>query len=115
MRTHNSRLERRLNLLGNEPLPVDVPREERVVLNVGGSVDSEPVGRIPIEQSDEQRASLGANLLREAKRVLEDLAVHFVGVLVVKGRETRELRDANEARVSTSLSVRRGNRRRTIS
>jgi len=90
--THNSRLERRLNLLGDQLLPVDVPREERMVLDIRRSVDSQPMSWIPVEQTDEKRPSFGPNLLGEPKRILEDLAVHLVGVLVVEGRETGELR-----------------------
>lgn len=87
----DGRLKRRLDLLGDEPLPVDVPSEKRMVLDVERTVDAQPLGRVPIEEPDEERAGLGANLLREAERVLQNLAVHLVRVLVIKGRETGEL------------------------
>ena len=89
--THNSRLERRLNLLLPQLLEIYVSGEEGVVLDLLGAIHAESPRRVTIEQSSEQRSSFGTALVREAKRVRKDLAVHFVGVLVVEWWETSEL------------------------
>lgn len=88
-----------------------MPREEGMVLDVGGSVDSQPMSRIPVEQADEERPSFGAYLLGEAERVLEDLAVHLVGVLVVEGRKTSELRENDETQGGEGQFEAKGQRR----
>lgn len=82
--TNDSRLERRLDLFAHEFLPVDMPREEGVVLDVLGPVATESMGRVPIEESDEERAGLRVDFLGESERLLEDLAVHLVRVFVIE-------------------------------
>ena len=68
-----------------------MPCKERVVANLARAVDAEPLGRVAVEEADEERPGVRVDLLGEAERVLEDLAVHLVRVLVVERREASEL------------------------
>ena len=73
--THDARLERRLDLLGQEQLPVDRLGEERMALDLLGPVDAESLRRIARQEPGQQRARVRGDLVREAQRVLQDLGV----------------------------------------
>lgn len=69
---------------------VDVFGKEGVILDILGAVDAKPLARISIKQTGQKRSGFRTNTIGEAQRFGENLAVHFVGVFVVKGRKTSE-------------------------
>lgn len=65
--------------------------KEWVIPDILCALDTESFGRISIEQFGQEIASLGTHIFWESQWVRQDLAVHFVCVLVVERREAGQL------------------------
>ena len=85
--TYDTGLERWLNLLCHQSIPIDVPGEERMPLDLVTAVITQPPLRIPLQQSGHHTPCFRGDIRREVERVGEDPLVHDVDVLVVKRRQ----------------------------
>jgi len=85
--TYNTGFEWWLDLLRHQPVPIDVSGEERVPLNLVSAVVTQPLLRVPLQQSSHHAPRFGRDVGREVERVGEDPLVHNVHVLVVEGRQ----------------------------
>lgn len=65
--------------------------KERVVLDLLSSVNAQPLSRVSVQQLGQQRPGIRTDFFGEPQWVLQDLAVHFVGVLIVEGRKSGQL------------------------
>ena len=74
----DARLERGLNLLLCEPVPVDLV-EERVALDLFGAVYAQTLRRVAREEAGEDRSRTGGDPVWEEERVAQDLLIHLVG------------------------------------
>ena len=84
-RTHHwarhARLERRLDLLLDELLEVDVVCKEGVRSDLLRSVDSETLRRVSREETGEDTAGLDPAIVSKYQRIRQNLLVHDIGVL----------------------------------
>ena len=80
-RAGDGRLERRLNLLLEQLVEIDVFRKEGISLDLFRAVDTKPLCWVARKQASEDAARLRAYVVAEDERVLQDLLVHLLGVL----------------------------------
>lgn len=87
--TYHIGLEAGLILSLQQLAPVNAV-EEVVRLDLGGALGSQTLLCVAVEEAGQKVACSGGDDLgpREMQRLSEDLAVHVVGVLVVKGWKT---------------------------
>jgi len=85
--TYDTGLEWWLNLLCHQSIPIDVPGEERVPLDLVTAVITQPPLRVPLQQSGHHTPRFRGDIGREIERVGEDPLVHDVDVLVVERRQ----------------------------
>lgn len=85
--TYHTGLERWLNLLCHQPIPVDIPGEERMSLDLIPAVITQPPRRIPLQQSGHHAPRFRGDVRREVERVGEDPLVHDVHVLIIERRQ----------------------------
>lgn len=79
-------LEGRLNLFGHQLLPVNVSGKEGMILDILCAIHAQPPRRVSIEQECQYGTRFRSHVIGEPKGILQDLAVHFVGILVVEWR-----------------------------
>ena len=77
----HARLERRLDLLLNKLLEVDVVRKERVRPDLLRPVHAQALRRVSREQARQYTPRLHTDVVPEHERVVQDLLVHVVRVL----------------------------------
>ena len=103
--TANARLERRLDLLLQQSLEIDVLSEELVPFDFFSPIDSKALRRVSIQKPGEDRTRQGTDFVRGDKRIVKDLLVHLIGDLCGKGQKMRcdcvprLRRDTNHRRV----------------
>ena len=85
--TYDTGLERWLNLLRHQLVPIDISGEERVPPDLVTAVVSQPPLRIPLQQSSHHAPRFGRDVRREVEGVAEDPLVHDIHVLVVERRQ----------------------------
>lgn len=83
-RTRNAGLERRLDLLLEELLKVDMLPKERVPLNLVCAIHAQSASRVAREETGEYAACVGADLRAKDERILQDFLVHLIGDLCVR-------------------------------
>lgn len=86
--TYHTWLERRLDLLCQQPRPINVPRKERVPLNLVGTVRSQTPVRFALQQAGHHPTRFRAHVRRKHERVAQDPLVHHVHIFVVEWWET---------------------------
>lgn len=75
--TFYTRLERRLNLLCHQQVPIDTLRKERMLLDLFCAIDSQSSERISSEKSGESGSSVGRDLGWECERIGKNFLIHF--------------------------------------
>jgi hypothetical protein len=85
--TYDTGFKWRLNLLGHQPVPVDISGEERMPLDLVSAVVTQPLLRTPLQKTSHYAPRFGRDVGREVERVGEDPLVHNVHVLVVERRQ----------------------------
>ena len=78
-RAGHARLERRLDLLLDQPFPVDLLKES-VLLDLVCSIDSQTLRWVTRQQSGEDGLCLRTNVVDKDERVMQNLLVHVLCV-----------------------------------
>ena len=86
--TYDAGLERRLNLLRQQPVPIDISSEERMSLDLVSAMIAQPPLRIPLQQSGHDAPRFRGDVGREVERIGEDPLVHDVHILIVERRQS---------------------------
>jgi len=86
--TYNAGLERWLNLLRHQPIPIDISSEERMPLDLISSVIAQPPLRIPVQQSGHHTPRFRGDVRGEVERIGQDALVHDVHILIVERRQS---------------------------
>jgi hypothetical protein len=89
--TYDIRLEARFVFPLQKLSPIDVCKE-MMSFDLRGTIRTQSALRIAVQQTGQKILGRGGNNLRpgEMERVLENFAVHFVGVFVIEGRKASQ-------------------------
>jgi hypothetical protein len=69
------------------PVPIDIFREEGVLLNFLAPVCAEPLGGVTLQQSRHDAPRLRGHIEWEVQGIGQDALIHRVDILIVKRRK----------------------------